>query len=450
MTHRDAPTLQSLAVDLASAKTTSRVRVEECLSRISDPDGEGARTFIRVNHREAPAAADAMDSLRRAAAAPSPFAGIPITVKDLFDVMGEVTAAGSRVLAERPAAKTDATSVQMLRRAGFVIVGRTNMTEFAYSGLGLNPHYGTPLCSYDREHGRAPGGSTSGGAIAVADGMADAALGTDTGGSCRIPAAFNGLTGWKPTARRISRAGMVPLSSSLDSVGVIARSVACCATLDSILSGEATMLAGHESSLEGLRLVVPTNIVLDDLDREVADAFGSALTQLAAAGVRIVHAVIPEFGDIRSINGKGGLSAAESHAWHRSLLETQSGRYDPRVLSRILRGAEQSAQDYIALLETRRAITQSANKRLSEYDALVMPTVPIIPPLLADLQSDDAYGRINMLALRNPAMINAIDGCAISLPIGSGAPPVGLTLAATAGSDARLLSLAARVESNLQ
>src|ERR1700678_2665969 len=232
-------TLATLSADLAAGRVSSRSLLEACLERIDDGGGEGKLTFLQVDRDGARAQADAVDLRRAGGAALPATAGIAISIKDLFDIAGQVTRAGSTVLSERAPASVDALSVARLRRAGFVLVGRTNMTEFAFSGLGLNPHYGTPRNPWQRFQGHVPGGSSSGAAVSVADGMAHAALGTDTGGSCRIPAAFTGLVGYKPTARRVPRQGMIPLSSSLDSVGPIARSVSCCAQLDALLANDA-------------------------------------------------------------------------------------------------------------------------------------------------------------------------------------------------------------------
>src|SRR6201993_1929278 len=218
------PTLASLAADLASGATSARKLVEECIARIADPAGEGQRAFIHVDRDAALEAADAMDRLRKANAAPSRFAGIPVSIKDLFDIKGQVTRAGSRALEDSAPAEADAPVVARLRAAGFVVIGRTNITEFAYSGIGINPHYGTPKSAYNRSVGHVPGGSSSGAAVSIADGMAFGALGTDTGGSCRIPAALCGVVGFKPTAHRVPTAGAFPLSTSLDSIGPLAAS----------------------------------------------------------------------------------------------------------------------------------------------------------------------------------------------------------------------------------
>lgn len=443
------PTLSALAADLADQRTTSRALVEECLDQINDPKGEGARAFIGQANTSALEVADAMDQLRRAGAAPGPYAGIPITIKDLFDVASEVTTAGSVALSHAPPALSDAVSVARLRGAGFVFIGRSNMTEFAYSGLGLNPHYGTPLSVYDRASGHAPGGSSSGGAVAVADGMAHAALGTDTGGSCRIPAAFNGLAGWKPTARRVPIQGASPLSATLDSVGPIARSAACCAVLDALLAAE-PWDGPDTNGVGGRRLLAPSTIVLDDLDPYVAAAFDAAIERLGAAGAQIVHAPFPELAELLALAAGGGIVAAESFANHRALLAASASSYDPRVASRMMVGESISAADYIDLLTRRRGLINRARQRLGSFDAMIMPTVAITPPQMAELEGDDGYWTVNARVLRNTMLTNLMDGCAISLPMTApGERPAGLMLAALDGQDRRLLRLATAVEAVL-
>src|SRR5437867_3544550 len=280
------PTRASLAADLDTGRTTARKLVEECLARIADPAGEGARTFIHVDKDAALAAADAMDHLRKAKAAPSPFAGIPVSIKDLFDIKGQVTRAGSRALEDSAPADADAPVVARLRRAGFIVIGRTNMTEFAYSGIGINPHYGTPKGAWQRGVGHVPGGSSSGAAVSVVDRMAHGALGTDTGGSCRIPAAYNGIVGFKPTQRRVPLDGGVPLSFTLDSFGPLANSVACCAILDAVLADE-PVTPLRPRPIRGMRLAVPTTLALDDLDDAVAKTFERALQALSRAGALV-------------------------------------------------------------------------------------------------------------------------------------------------------------------
>jgi aspartyl-tRNA(Asn)/glutamyl-tRNA(Gln) amidotransferase subunit A len=439
-------TLAALADDLDSGRTSARKLVDECLAKIADPSGEGMRTFIHVDKEAAIEVAEAMDRLRKAKAAPSRFAGIPISIKDLFDIKGQVTRAGSRALEDSAPAEADASVVARLRRAGFVVIGRTNMTEFAYSGIGINPHYGTPKSAWNRAAGHVPGGSSSGAAVSVVDGMAHGALGTDTGGSCRIPAAFNGIVGFKPTQRRVPLDGGVPLSFSLDSFGPLARTVACCAALDAVLANE-TFVPLQPRPIKGMRLAVPTTVALDDLDDKVAQTFERALEKLSRQGAVIERIEVPEFLDVAPMSAKGGFAAAESYAWHRFLIVSKGDVYDPRVSSRILRGESQSAADYIDLLGARRSLIARTEKRLAPYDALVLPTTANTPPRIADLADDKAFTRENLRALRNCTLINMIDGCAISLPAHpEGEVPVGLMLAATGGSDRRIFELAAAME----
>jgi aspartyl-tRNA(Asn)/glutamyl-tRNA(Gln) amidotransferase subunit A len=441
------PTLAALADDLGSGRTSARKLVDACLARIADPKGEGAQVFIHVDAEAAIEAAEAMDRLREVKAAPSPYAGIPVSIKDLFDIRGQVTRAGSRALAEDAVpAESDAPVVARLRRAGFVVIGRTNMTEFAYSGIGINPHYGTPKGAWQRDVGHVPGGSSSGAAVSVIDGMAHGALGTDTGGSCRIPAAFNGIVGFKPTQRRVPLDGAVPLSSTLDSIGPLARSVACCAVLDAVLADE-PIKPLQPRAIKGMRLAVPTTLVLDDLDDAVATAFERGLDTLAKQGALIERIAVPEFLDIAPMSAKGGFAAAESFAWHRYLIVSRGDIYDPRVSARILRGESQTAADYIDLVNARRSLVTRANARLAPYDALVLPTTANTPPKISDMADDEAFTRANLLALRNCTLINMIDGCAISLPVHrDGEVPVGLMLAAAGGSDRRIFELAAGME----
>jgi len=442
----NTPTLAALAEELDSGRSSARKLVEQCLARIADASGEGARTFIHVDTEAAIEAAEAMDRLREVRAAPSPYAGIPVSIKDLFDIRGQVTRAGSRALDDSPPAEADAPVVARLRRAGFIVIGRTNMTEFAYSGIGINPHYGTPKGAWQRSVGHVPGGSSSGAAVSVADGMAHGALGTDTGGSCRIPAAFNGIVGFKPTQRRVPLDGGVPLSFSLDSFGPIARTVGCCAVLDAVLADE-PVIPLQPRPIRGMRLAVPTTIVLDELEDAVARTFERTLETLISQGALIERIAVPEFHDVAQMNAKGGFAAAESYAWHRYLIASKGDIYDPRVASRIMRGESQSAADYIDLLGARRSLIERIAVRLAPYDAMILPTTANTPPRIADLADDKAFTHANLLALRNCSLINVIDGCAISLPAHrEGEVPVGLMLAATGGADRRIFELAAAME----
>ena len=443
---RNTPTLSRLADDLENGRTNARKLVDECLARIADKSGEGARAFIHVDVEAAIEAAKAVDRLREVRAAPSRFAGIPVSVKDLFDIRGQVTRAGSRALEDSAPAEADAPVVARLRRAGFIVIGRSNMTEFAFSGIGINPHYGTPKSTWQRSVGHVPGGSSSGAAVSVADGMVHGALGTDTGGSCRIPAAYNGIVGFKPTQRRIPLEGGVPLSFTLDSFGPLARTAQCCAVLDAVLADEPVRPL-QPRPIKGMRLAVPTTVALDDLDDEVARSFDRALESLSGQGALIERIAVPEFLDVGVMNTKGGFAAAESYAWHRYLIVSHGDVYDPRVSLRIMRGETISAADYIELLGMRKSLIARANVRLAPYDALVMPTTAITPPRIADLADDKAFTKANLLSLRNCTLINMTDGCAISLPCHrEGDAPVGLMLAASGGSDRCIFELAAGME----
>lgn len=442
-----APTITALATDLAAGRTSSETLVAAALARIDDEGGEGARAFLHVDRDAALTAARASDQLRRHGVVPSPLAGVPISIKDLFDIAGQTTTAGSKILRDAPPATHDAPVVARLRAAGAIPVGRTNMTEFAFSGLGLNGHCGTPGNPADRD--RIPGGSSAGGGVAVADGMAIASLGTDTGGSVRIPSAFCGITGFKPTQARIPLDGCTPLSSSLDSIGPLAASVSCCTIMDAVLAGE-PIRTPTPLPLAGLRFGVPTNYVLDGMDAAVATAFESALTLLSAGGARIAHLHFDGLDELPSINAAGGLAAAEAYAWHRKLIEQNSAAYDPRVGSRIQRGASISAADYIELKERRAELIDRANSVTAPYDAMLMPTVPVVPPRFAEVASDDDYYRLNALILRNCTVGNFLDRCAFSLPChAAGALPVGLMLMGEQFGDHKLQAAATTVETAL-
>ncbi len=435
---------------LQEKRITSVAVTENALDLASTSSGEGSRVFTRLYTASARAAAQASDSIRGTGLTRSPIDGLPISIKDLFDVAGETTLAGSVVLRGHPVAMEHAQVVKRLMAAGAVIIGRTNMTEFAFSGLGINPHYGTPRNPWDRETGRIPGGSSSGAAVSVSDGMAAAAVGSDTGGSVRIPAALCGLTGFKPTARRVPMQGVLPLSVRLDSIGPIAPTVACCAVMDAILAGEEYKPLSP-FSMRGLRLLMPTNVVLDDMDQHVSASFMRAISRLSRAGAMIIEQAIPEFDEMPVINAKGGFSAAEAWTWHRELIASDQDRYDPRVVSRMLRGKDMSASDLLDVLERRQGWIAAVEQRLAGVDALIMPTVPLIAPAIAELvASDDAYFKANGLMLRNSSLINFLDGCALSIPCHEkGTAPVGLTLASTAGDDHRLLSIGLAIESAL-
>jgi aspartyl-tRNA(Asn)/glutamyl-tRNA(Gln) amidotransferase subunit A len=440
------PNIIDLKRQLAAGRTTSRALVEASLSAIADKSGEGPRCFVSVYEQPALAEAERVDASRARRLPLPPFAGIPISIKDLFDVAGEVTHAASRVLDTEPAAARDADIVALLRRAGFIVIGKTNMTEFAYSGLGINVHFGTPLSPYDRAGKRIPGGSTSGGAVSVADGMTAATIGTDTGGSCRIPAAFCGIVGFKPTSTRVSKRGAIPLSQTLDSVGPLARTVSCCAVLDSVLSGG----EGEDEEsfpVSNICLGVIEGYVDEKLDEAVAAAYQSVLSRLSQNGVRLKPLAIPELAELPQINRKGGFVGAEAYAWHRKHLERRSELYDPWIRARLDAGGSLSAADFVDLLGHRARLMSSVHNRSRFFDAMVLPTVQITPPTLASLADPAVSNPTNLLCLRNASIANFLDRPAISIPCHApGSAPVGLMLMGETGDDRRLLSIARGLE----
>lgn len=439
------PALDSLRARLADGRLDAATLLASCIERIGDASGEGRRAFPHGVSAAAEAQAAASDALRRCGVA-GPLSGIPISVKDLFDVQGEVTRAGSRILPEEPAQR-DAVAIGRLRAAGAVFVGRTNMTEFAYSGLGINPHFGTPANLYDRSAARIPGGSSSGAAVSVTDGMAAAAIGSDTGGSCRIPAALCGLAGFKPTAARIPLEGAMPLSSSYDSIGTIAPSVACCAALDAIMAGDMEPPPITPQPLNGLRLAIPASIVLDDMDAHVAAAFERAIARLTAAGAIVREVSFDSWQHLATLGQHGGLVAAEAWAWHVGRIKRHADAYDPRVISRIRLGSEHSTAEYLRNRVLRAQLCQQADDELRPFDAIVCPTVPIVAPRIADLDEELVYTSTNRLLLRNPAIANMLDLCALSIPCHArGDAPVGLMLMGRHMSDRQLLAIGAGVE----
>lgn len=441
--------INELAWDLAQGTATSEALVTQALERIEMHRAAGGHAYISVDVHAALQAARASDQSRAAGYVPSPLAGLPVSIKDLFDVRGQVTAAGSKVLTHAEPASSDASVVRRLRAAGAILLGRTNMSEFAFSGLGLNPHYGSPTSPV--AEGRIAGGSSSGAAVSVAGGMAVAGLGTDTGGSLRIPAAFCALVGFKPSAHRVSLQGALPLATSLDSVGALTGTVSDSILLDEILSGET--LNTRPASLAGLRLAVTRDFVLDGLDDTVARAFERSLAQLRDAGAVISWFDFPELHQLPTINATGGLTAAEAWYLHHQWLNgSQAADYDPRVAQRIRRGQALSAADYLHLQAQRHIMIAAAKSRLGDADAWLLPSVAVVPPVLSALEQDDEqFFATNGLVLRNTSVINFLDGCALSLPCHRGDElPVGLSIAGLNRQDARVLQVARSVEALLR
>lgn len=435
-------TIADLVSALSAGRTTARELVEAALESIA---ADGA-AFTRVTAEEARAQADASDRMRQRGFASGPLAGIPISVKDLFDVAGEPTPAGSVVLRDAPPAQADAPTVARLRAAGAIVIGRTHMSEFAFTGLGLNPHGSVCTNAHDPE--RVPGGSSSGAAVGVARGQAAMGLGTDTGGSVRIPAAFNGLVGFKPTQARVTRDGAFPLSPSLDSIGPIANTVACCELVDRVLADHPR--AVHPAlDLKRLRFAVPQDFVLNDLDAHVADAFDRTLARLSDGGAKIERIRMTALNELPALFAKGTIANAEAYAVHASAnFFGGKDRYDPNVLTRIEIGGRMTAADVAALTSARAKLIEEAARLTAPFDALVMPTTPHVAPRIADVADPAAFSRANALALRNPSTFNFLDRCAISLPM-PGTKPAGLMLVGEHLGDAKLLAVAAAVEAAL-
>ena len=395
-------------------------------------------------HVYMPGATEQIQSIRI-----GPLAGIPVSIKDLFDIAGQTTAAGSAVLANAPPAATDSVAVARLRASGAALAGRTNMVEFAFSGVGINPHYGTPVNPADTAVERISGGSSSGAAVSVATGAALVGLGSDTGGSIRIPAALCGIVGFKSTARLVPTLGALPLSTSLDTICALTRSVRDAVTVHEVLAARRVKTTGKP--LSAYRLGVARTLMQDGMDSIVARAFERSLQILRDAGAQIEEVALCEINDLANINATGGLSAAESYAWHRKLIATHKAEYDPRVALRILRGASMTAHDYIDLQAARAQWITRMEARMQSYDVLLSPTVPIVaPPIASVLNDDDEFFRVNGLLLRNTAVVNMLDGCGISLPCHSPDElPAGLMLWHAALHDDTVLDMALQVESAL-
>jgi aspartyl-tRNA(Asn)/glutamyl-tRNA(Gln) amidotransferase subunit A len=442
-------TVAQLASDLERGKTSSRELVEQALARIAEPAGEGKRAFLKVYADSARADADHADRLRKSGVRRSPVDGLPVSLKDLFDVAGEVTRAGSRVLQDAAPAKSDAAAVARLRAAGAIFIGRTNMVEFAFGGVGLNSHYGTPKNPWERQAGRVPGGSSSGAAVAQADGMCVMALGSDTRGSIRQPAALCGVAGFKPTTRRVPREGAYPLSWTLDSVGPLANSVACCAAYDAVLAGEPAA-APDALPVKGMRLMLPKSSALDELDQEVAAGFQSAIGKLGAAGAQIAEVPMPAFDRQSEYFKSGGYAGAEAYYLHRPNID-RLAEYDPWIAKRVLMSKDMSAADYLGLGFLREEFMRSVGAAAAPFDAILMPTTPCVAPTIAEAsKSDEDYFRWNFRIMRNTGLVNFLDGCAATLPVHQrGAAPVGLMVCGIAGSDRRTLAVAVAIERSL-
>lgn len=440
------------AGDLCAAAgevTGGRLRAAEALEQsMAAADTPRCRhAYVRRFDATARAAAAAVDALRDAGAPLPPLAGLAVSVKDLFDVAGQPTTAASRSMADAPPAAADCPAVARLRTAGAALTGHTNLTEFAFSGVGINPHHGTPANAATAPLDatpRIPGGSTSGGAVTVAAGAAWAALGSDTRGSIRVPAALHGLVGFKNTQALTPCEGSVPLSFTLDTACAITRSVRDAVLLHELLAARRVRLRHRPP--RALRLAVPTGVLLDGLDVTVAAAFERCLTRLRAAGAEIVELALP--GDDNPSLSSAQISSAEAWAWHRARVDARQSDYDPRVLARIRGGSGILAADYIERLQARRRWISGVEALAREYDAFLSPTVPIVaPPLQPLVQDDEAFFATNALLLRNPSYVNYLDGCALSLPCQTaGELPVGLMVWGPSLHDDAVLDVSLAIE----
>jgi len=444
----EAKSALQLGAMLQAGLADAEAVVEETLAAITAANERGLFTLHTPERARAEAKAAA--ARLREGRPKSLLDGVPIAWKDLFDLAGAVTTAGSRVLAANRPAAADAPVVQQLKSAGMVTVGRVGMTEFAFSGLGLNPHYGTPRNPHGHDTPRIPGGSSSGSGVAVARGLVPVSIGTDTGGSVRIPAAFNGIVGYKSTYGRYPMEGVFPLSSSLDSLGVLSRTVADAVIVDAAMRGK---LASEVTRVapKGVTLVVPTNVVFDEAEPEVVQQFERALDRLAAAGVTIERQRIATFDAVLELGRKHGpLVTAEAYALHEQRLAgSEAALMDQRVAARMRGGAKMTAVSVIATRDARVRLIAELRRDLGPRRMLAFPTIAHVAPAIAPLEADDAlYVRINGLTLRNTMLGNFLEHCGVSLPCGTGAQglPVGFLLSAAGGMDADLLGVALEIE----
>lgn len=450
LARHELPDLMAAREAIASGRRSAADLMAGSLAAADTPACAGA--YLRRFDGLARTTAAAVDAQRAQGAPLPPLAGLAVSIKDLFDIAGQPTTAGSASLADAAPAAADCPAVARLRAAGAALTGHTNLSEFAFSGVGTNPHHGTPVnagtLALDPTP-RIPGGSTSGGATTVAAGAAWAALGSDTGGSIRIPAALQGLVGFKNTQRLTPRDGCIPLSATLDTSCLITRSVRDAVLLHEVLAARPVALLVRPLRL--LRLAVPTTLMLEGLEPAVAQAFDEVLRHLRDAGARIDEVELPPLQRLGALNAQGGFAAAESWAWHRARLAERSDRYDPRVALRIRRGQAIGAAGYLDLMQARRAWIAEVEAAIAPYDAMLSPTVPMVAPPVAPLVADDeSFFATNARLLRNPSAVNFLDGCALSLPCQArGQLPVGLMVWAGALADDQVLSVSLRIEGAL-
>ena len=425
-----------------------RDRLEIILSRLANRAVD-EKVYTKLYAEPARAAADASDARRKAGVSLGPLDGSIVSIKDLFDVAGEPTAAGSLIHAGAAPATRDAVIVQRLRQAGAVILGRTNMTEFAFTAIGDNLHHGTPGNAADA--GLIPGGSSSGAGVAVGEGTSDISIGSDTGGSVRIPASLNGVVGFKPTARRVPLTGAFPLSMTLDSIGPLARNVADCAIADSIMAGK-EQAALQPAPLAGLRIGIPRGVLFGDTQAEVAGAFETCIDRIRQAGTRANDLSIDDLiAEMRAATRRGTIASMEGAEVHADWLTTgASVPVDPHVTRPLSRALAVPASAYIRTIRRRGELVATMAERLETVDVLALPTVPMVAPSIAAMAGDEALrDKTEGLLLRNTQVANQFDLCAISLPMPGTKLPAGLMLVGKHWDDRRLLDIAAAVEALL-
>jgi aspartyl-tRNA(Asn)/glutamyl-tRNA(Gln) amidotransferase subunit A len=428
--------------------STIRDKVERALAQI-EAASKTSHVFTKVYAERVRSEADAADARRRSGTSLGPLDGTIVSIKDLFDVAGETTTAGSSLLRTAAPATQDAPVIARLRRAGALIIGKVNMSEFAYSGLGLNPHFGTPGNAVNPAH--APGGSSSGSGVSVAEGSSEISIGTDTGGSVRIPAAFNGVVGFKPTVGRVPTTGAFPLSYTLDSIGPLARTVQQCADADAIMAGSEPRQV-TPFPLANLRIGIPHGLMFENVDAVVGPAFEAQIKALEKHGARIVDVAIDDLiTSMRQITAPGAIAAIEAAAVHADWLDSRAADYDRRVLGRIQAGRSVTAAVFIRMMRARNDLIAAMDARLVPIDALMLPTVPTVAPAIQPLEADDElFGRINLQTLRNPMLGNLFQLTGASLPVRTDSLPVGLMLLARGGSDTKMLAMAKSVQEQLK
>ncbi len=423
---------------------------EVLLDRI---EGQTSPVFLKVTRERALAEARAARVRAQAGRMLSPLDGVPIAWKDLIDMAGESTTAASDVLRDAPTAAADAPIVANAAAAGMVSLGKLNLTEFAYSGIGLNPHFGTPLNPRSKDGPRSPGGSSSGSGAAVASNMAPIAIGSDTGGSVRIPAAFNGVTGYKSSEGRVNTTAVFALSKTLDTIGPLAQTVEDCLLADTVLRGSVGGMI-HRAVPSELRIFVPESVVQDGLEPAVSGNFEASLERLASEGVSISRGPLPEFAQAAQLAREiGTITAAEAYLEHAQRVDGQDrARIDRRVVARIDLGKKMSAVDLLKLQRARSAAMQSLAARLNGA-LLAMPTTPHVAPLIAPLEADDEFfHKTNLLTLRNTAIGNFLNLPGIAMPngVGDANMPTSFLLSAPGGEDDRLLGAALALEGSIR